>query len=997
MRETVVDATREPFSVLVLGVQGENDATVIRFDYSKWLKEYGQGTFALIHKRAGEPEPEPVYVTLDNGVASWMVTSSDTRSIGRGVAEATFRVNDVVVKTRRYITNVTESISEIEDPTSNWQELLIQTAEANQAQMIAHDREFAESQQNRQEVFEASMDHWAGEINYLTDETNELIVKATGISNRAEEALADATVAKNRVEQLATQTDDILDEAREALSTSHAASVAANIALSKATTAANMANTKADLANTAADRANQISDDLTAKLNNGYFDGDSAYEVAVKNGFSGTEAEWLQSLKQASEDAAAIALATMTNVVDNFEASQEERENAFNEAQSDREAEFNSSMQGWNSSVTNVVNRANTATTNANDKATLANTAAQAANDAARDLKQRVEAGEFKGDPGPSPVITATKQDGITTIYSDGMQIGQIKDGAEFGYTPLHTVWANNTYHIEDEQGNTKTFAEIVALFNDPDTFVYVVSSNVIHIPAFVEAHGMEFQGSYIYNEVGHLRRVIINDQNQVRISDIDLETSGYKTNDIHNWAVDENDPYYPTASAVVDYVGGEVSQKADSATVNAIQTELTNARTNYIDHTFGSLGERMNAIEHTIHAISQDVDLDPRAIHEIIQSGEAREVFQIGDQLSIPWTDVATGQQHIFQADICHHFDGSDDEHPLVTIEDGSQVKGMGIMFHRSIPFGIVWNAKNAFYVPDEDMPAGTYCFKVSITTKWGSVGEWSVLGDRYFNFTTAAPIVAGSQLMFSGDPYNAKLDTMSVQVFPQFDTSVQQTCAISAGQAGTEIGTISHIVNGNMNTFARSTYGDNSWYCSDEREWLNSDKPKSEWNTQKQKWHRPHTLATTKAGFLTGFSADLLAIIGNVMNKTETHAGDSQPGIKTTYDRFFPLSARQHYFSNYLSETADGYNQSGVPWDYWKQLALANGKTAPWAGWGTFPELITYDNTAQTTARYCWLRSAYRSGVYSNGVGTVYTSGAVSYSTASSGYFAVPACVLV
>lgn len=175
------------------------------------------------------------------------------------------------------------------------------------------------------------------------------------------------------------------------------------------------------------------------------------------------------------------------------------------------------------------------------------------------------------GEPGHSPIITATKADGITTIYADGVEIGKVADGEEFNYVPLKTVWANNTYHIEDEQGNTKTFAEIVELFNNPRTFVYVVSANVIHIPAFVETHGMEFQGSYIYDGVGHLRRVIINDQNQVRISDIDLETTGYKTNDIHNWAVDESDPYYPTASAVVDYVADEIAPKADLEYVSLI------------------------------------------------------------------------------------------------------------------------------------------------------------------------------------------------------------------------------------------------------------------------------------------------------------------------------------------------------------------------------------------------------------------------------------------
>lgn len=45
------------------------------------------------------------------------------------------------------------------------------------------------------------------------------------------------------------------------------------------------------------------------------FQGLSAYEVAVQNGYVGTQVDWLQSLKQASEDAAAIALAENERMV----------------------------------------------------------------------------------------------------------------------------------------------------------------------------------------------------------------------------------------------------------------------------------------------------------------------------------------------------------------------------------------------------------------------------------------------------------------------------------------------------------------------------------------------------------------------------------------------------------------------------------------------------------------------------------------------------------
>lgn len=50
-------------------------------------------------------------------------------------------------------------------------------------------------------------------------------------------------------------------------------------------------------ANAATKNATSIYNDLCSKLANGYFNGTSAYDIAVNNGFKGTEKEWLESLK----------------------------------------------------------------------------------------------------------------------------------------------------------------------------------------------------------------------------------------------------------------------------------------------------------------------------------------------------------------------------------------------------------------------------------------------------------------------------------------------------------------------------------------------------------------------------------------------------------------------------------------------------------------------------------------------------------------------------
>ena len=128
----------------------------------------------------------------------------------------------------------------------------------------------------------------------------------------------------------------------------------------------------------------------------------------------------------------------------------------------------------------------------------------------------------------------------------------------------------------------------------------------------------------------------------------------------------------------------------------------------------------------------------------------------------------------------------------------------------------------------------------------------------------------------------------------------------------------------------------------------------------------------------------------------KTQSHPGDSDGGATVeTFDKVFVPSARQHYFSNYLGATADGYEAEGVPWDYWSGLAKSSGRTGAWAGWNTYPELITYSRGG--IARHVFHRSATRSDSSGNHVGCVYAAGSVDLGNADSGLYVAPACVLI
>lgn len=389
--------------------------------------------------------------------------------------------------------------------------------------------------------------------------------------------------------------------------------------------------------------------------------------------------------------------------------------------------------------------------------------------------------------------------------------------------------------------------------------------------------------------------------------------------------------------------------------------------------------------------------ELSHSQLHSLISSGKASDYLKVGDQIPSTWTDGDT--RHTIPWDVVSHLDGRDEGHPLVTLADGSKVPGMVLQAHRAVPLPMAFDAKQAFYSQDAALPAGTYHFAVSVSDKWGSTGEWATTGTRTYQFTTTKDVPAKGQLVFSGDPYGARLPTMGVQTYAAFGATAIETAALSEGSAGTDLGTLSYTAAGNWNAIPRATYGSDDWGESAMRQWLNSDAAAGKWQSQTTRWQRPHGLAATKAGFLAGLDADFLAGIGRVLVKTESHPNSLQKGaVTSTYDRIFLPSARQHYLANYLSATAQGYADEGEPWDYWVSLARASGRTTPWAGWTAYPELITCDADNPSLARVVWLRSAARWVTYSGNVGCVGAGGRVGSADAyNAGVCAAPACIMI
>lgn len=108
---------------IVIGRVGENDAVSIEFDYSEWIAEFGTGTITLNFLRPTEDVPYPVSLTTDEGIATWLVSSTDTAISGVGQAQFVYTVSDVIKKSRVLSAIILKSIGmsgQVPDPYDAW-------------------------------------------------------------------------------------------------------------------------------------------------------------------------------------------------------------------------------------------------------------------------------------------------------------------------------------------------------------------------------------------------------------------------------------------------------------------------------------------------------------------------------------------------------------------------------------------------------------------------------------------------------------------------------------------------------------------------------------------------------------------------------------------------------------------------------------------------------------------------------------------------------------
>lgn len=358
--------------------------------------------------------------------------------------------------------------------------------------------------------------------------------------------------------------------------------------------------------------------------------------------------------------------------------------------------------------------------------------------------------------------------------------------------------------------------------------------------------------------------------------------------------------------------------------------------------------------------------------IRSIVRAGMAPQVFSIGDQLVIPWSDGTTTYQ--MPADVVAF--------EQVELETGEVVEGMTCQFHYTLPFPTSYASRSAFYCAKEAaLPAGTY--NVTMGYSQGTMVEGKV-----YQFTLAKELPKGGQLLgFTGCWDNAA-SSWRVSAYASASTAEPtETVAVTEGSAGTSLGTFTRAGDDKLFSIQSAAYGLNDWELSPLRTWLNSSAAAGQWYKPTHD-HDHVPCANTcwgaydgRRGFLAGFEDDFLAVVGKVKqvtcrNYVNMGGTSAAPAKSVTYDKFYLPSLEQHHIACNES-SVDGVE--GSSWPYWRLVA---GQASRLPLRQTYPQLITCAVNAKTSPQTVWMRSPNRGNACNafvvNASGNVYDGSA-------------------
>lgn len=106
-----------------IGYEGENIVTAITFNLAMWIDEFGTGAAVLLVQRNGDSNAYPVPLTIENGSATWEITSTDCAKTGRGAIQIAYTAGEQVKKSPIFTIVCAASIEGSDtppDPYESW-------------------------------------------------------------------------------------------------------------------------------------------------------------------------------------------------------------------------------------------------------------------------------------------------------------------------------------------------------------------------------------------------------------------------------------------------------------------------------------------------------------------------------------------------------------------------------------------------------------------------------------------------------------------------------------------------------------------------------------------------------------------------------------------------------------------------------------------------------------------------------------------------------------
>lgn len=371
-----------------------------------------------------------------------------------------------------------------------------------------------------------------------------------------------------------------------------------------------------------------------------------------------------------------------------------------------------------------------------------------------------------------------------------------------------------------------------------------------------------------------------------------------------------------------------------------------------YLDETAKDNGKKLDQMTAALLGMSSSLgviaraqtsvveEMDYNGIKAVVAAGNAPAVFPVGTQLVNAYTGK-DGKSYDCPWDVVK----ADD---IAEGETGTTAPAMVLQMHYASLEDVQFSAYQAFYVVQESgLAAGTY------NVKMGLDSGTNVKNGTVYQFTLTKNAPAGARLTGFYNASDTAPTNWKVYVYKdQQKSELLETCNVSAGSAGMNLGTFLAKPNGNLNGLHSVGYGDSRWYKSAYRQYLNSDAPAKEWWTPQDKWDMKPDQADTVPGFLAGFSDDFKLALTRTKVVSYGNGVSDDGSAVVTYDKIFLPSLQEIY----CSPQASG---EGTYWPYWKERT---GAKTPQALWQTYPLRITRDLAQRTVGRNVRLRSAAR-----------------------------------